>query len=121
MKTTGIGKLFSEGRILIVSLTVLTIASFAQKTSDLADPRLKANADLAQHNLPGTPIPRLLDNARTRAPSQGVLWKGLNIVAADHPGAGPEPLSTALLRVYEKQACQADAIVVGHITSSAYH
>lgn len=115
-------KLSSLGRLLIVSATILSIASFAQTPSDLADPRLKANANLPQHNPPGISIPQLLANAHAQAPSKGIPWKGLDIVASDDEAVSPgESIITILLQLYRKQACQADAIVVGHTTSSAYH
>jgi hypothetical protein len=118
-------KLSSIKRLLIVVAVVPSIVSFAQTASDLADPRLKANANLLQNDSPGFPgisIPQLLSKARAGAPSRGVSWKGLDIVATDDVSASPtESTTTVLLRLYPKQACQADAIVVGHTSSSAYH
>jgi hypothetical protein len=113
----------SVGRLLIIGATVLNIVSFAQTTSDLGDPMLKANASIAQHNPPGIPIPQLLLNARALAPSKGVSsWKGLDIVASDDEAVSPGgSIVTVLLQVYQRQACQADAILVGHTSSWAYH
>jgi len=87
----------------------------------LADPKLKANASIAQHDRPGPPITQLLVEAHAKAQSRGVSWKGLDFVVTDTPAASPAPIETVLLQVYQKQACQADAIIVGHPIASAYH
>jgi hypothetical protein len=65
----------------------------------------------------------MLVNARSLAPSKGVTtWKGLDIVVHDHELLPADmTLTSALLLAYQRQACAADAIVVGHITSSLYH
>ena len=106
----------------LIVIATIGIALFAQTPPELADARLKANASLPQNNHPGigTPISQALADARALAPSKGVTWKGLDLVVLGHPNVAGLGIP-GLLRRYEKLACQADVIAVGHITSSAYH
>lgn len=98
------------------------LVSFAQVAGDLADPKLKANAELFQNNTPGVPLAQLLARARAEAPSRGIAWKGLEIHSTDDFGGSPnESILTWLMRTYPKQACQADAIVIGRPGAVAYH
>jgi hypothetical protein len=108
---------------LVVGLLFLANAGvvLAQSANDLADPKLNAHMNLAQNNPPDTPIPQMLAHARALAPLKGLAWKGLDITVSGHEVLPPGSLSAALLQLYQKQTCQADAIAVGHMTSSAYH
>jgi hypothetical protein len=101
---------------------VTVLVSFAQVAGDLADPRLKANAGLPQNDPPGIALAQTLASARAAAPSRGVTWKGLEIQGSDDFGVSPnESIVTGLMRIYPKQACQADAIVIGRPSAVAYH
>jgi hypothetical protein len=107
----------------LVMGTTVSLLLLGQVTSDLTDPRLGVHASLPQHNPPGAKLSQMLVNARALASSKGVLtWKGLDIVASDHEVLPMSmPLTSALQLAYQKQVCAADAIIVGHITSSLYH
>ena len=97
--------------------------SFAQPAPvNLSDPKLSTHAGLPRHNPPGIPLAQLMSQSKAAAPSKGVVWKGLNIVGSDEEAVSPTvPVSKLLPQKYAKQACRADAIVVGHPTSSAFH
>ena len=117
------------GRLLIIGVGIVSGASFGQTPPapgtavDLSSPALKANASILQNDLPGPSIPGDLARGRAAAASNGRPWKGLNMITFDDQPAPPpgESLTSALLRLYPRQACQADAIVVGHTISSAFH
>jgi hypothetical protein len=48
--------------------------------------------------------------------------EGARPLCQRHPPVSPTtPIETVILQVYQKQACQADAIIVGHPIASAYH
>jgi len=115
---------------LLAALVWIGSTILAQTTSGVADPRLadpklNAHAAIIQNNHYGhMPIPQMLADAHAKAPSKGVTWKGLQLTIHEHPTVvppGTESAETTRLRSYQKQACQADAIAVGHITASAYH
>src|SRR5262249_32323040 len=94
---------------VIAGVAVVNFALFAQTTSDLGAPMLKANASLAQNNPPGRPIPESLVSARALAAKKGLPWKGLDLISFDHVVLPTRSITTALLQLYQKQACQADA------------
>jgi hypothetical protein len=110
----------SLGTILVAAAIVSVAPAFGQVTSDLTDPRLSTHASIPRYNPPGTPLPQMLMNARSLASSRGVAeWKGLDIVIRDHELVPPDkPLESVLLLAYHRQACAADAIIVGHISTS---
>jgi hypothetical protein len=62
-----------------------------------------------------------LSNARDAAPSRGIVWKGVEVIAFDEPGSLTGLTDANLLDIYKKRACLADAIVVGHTGSSLSH
>jgi hypothetical protein len=115
----------SIGRLLFIGAAIVNVALFAQTTGpstgvDLAAPMLKLNAQRPQHNPPGTPLAESLANGRAIAASKGFPWKGMRFIAKEgllmlSPGA------FNILQLYQKQACQADAIVVGQTNLWAYH
>jgi len=107
----------SLGLLLVANTGVL----LAQPAVDLAGPKWNAHRNLAQNNPPGTPLAQLLAAARPLASSNAVAWKGLDIMIPGHEVLPPGSLITALLQLYQEQTCKADAIAVGHTSSSVYH
>src|SRR5207244_6732559 len=109
---------------------LLNVASFAQTTSgqttavDLTAPSLQVHATLTQNNHGGTPLAVSLGDGRAMAASRGIPWNGLQFVEHDEVGGGKigGPSSdTALLQLYQRRACLADLIVVGHTTLWVNH
>lgn len=108
--------------LIAIFTGTLGMALFAQTTSNLADPALQAHATIPQFNPPGTPIRQRLADAHLEAPLKGVTWNGLEFIITDDEALSPStPVTTLLLQAYQRQACQADAVAVGNVTSSAYH
>jgi hypothetical protein len=80
------------------------------------------HANLPQNASSGTPLAQMLANGRAVAMKNGIPWKGLDINVSGSDVLPPGPLDQALLENFEKQACRADAIVIGYPSgSSAYH
>jgi hypothetical protein len=105
-------------RVLILLASSYVAGSFAQ--SDLKDPKLQAHATIPQNNLGGSmPISEKLQRAKSTAIRAGIPWKGLNLIGTGYEGGSPEP--DGFVRIYQRQTCQADAIVVGHPTASVAH
>ena len=102
---------------------ISALAMLAQTAPVTLDqPKLSTHAGLPAHNPPGIPLVQLMSQSKAAAPSRGVVWKGLSIVGSDDESVSPTaPVSKLLLEQYAKQACRADAIVVGHPTQSAFH
>ena len=106
--------------LVIVAMAAVVLAQ--SPPPSLTDGKLVIHGTLTQNNRPGIPLAQMMSQSRSEAPSKGVIWKGLNIVAADEEaGSSSLPFSTLLLQQYSKQACRADAILIGHATSFAYH
>ena len=106
--------------LVIVAMAAAVLAQ--SPPPSLTDGKLIIHGTLPQQNPPGHPLAQLMSQSRSAAPSRGVVWKGLNIVASDEEaGSATIPVSTLLLQQYSKQACHADAIFIGHPTSFAYH
>src|SRR5262245_38109588 len=99
---------------------------FAQTTSgpstgvDLTAPMLKLNAHLPRHNPPGPPLAESLVNAREAAASKGLPWQGLTYIRNEGLGFATRD-GFNVLQLYQKQVCEADAIVVGQTNLWAYH
>jgi hypothetical protein len=87
----------------------------------LGDPKLQVHASLPQNNLGSLPLSEILQQAKATALRAGIPWTGLNLFGKGSEAAPPGPLSDALVKVYQKYICQADAIVTGHATASASH
>jgi hypothetical protein len=105
-------------RVPILLTSAFVAGSFAQ--SDLNDAKLQAHAAIPQNNLGGSiPISEKLQRAKATAIRAGMPWTGLNLIGVGSEAASPEP--DGLVRIYQTQTCQADAIVVGHATASVPH
>jgi len=126
MDLTSHPKPSSIGRFLLIGAALVSVALFAQTTTgpraavDLAAPMLKSNAYRPRHNPPGTTLTESLVHGRALAASKGLPWTGMRFIQnAGLPALSPGGFSISQL--YQKQACQADAIVVGHTILWAYH
>ena len=104
-------------RNIILVLTFST--SLLGQTSSLTSPALKANAEIVQHNPPGSRLESSLSEAKAAAPSRGIPWKGLDIISSEEPNG--DITDALLLGLLKKRACLADAIVIGDPTSSLSH
>jgi len=107
-------------RVIFLVFAFANTGLFAQAT-DFATPGLQAHATLLQNNPPGTPLAESLSRAQPIAASKGIPWKGLDFISGDEPGNVAGLNNNALLRLYQKRACQADAIVIGHAVSWVHH
>jgi hypothetical protein len=108
-------------RILAGSILPFSaMAQVAQAPSDLGDAKLQVHASLPQNNLGGSmPISEKLQRAKSTAIRAGIPWKGLNLVGTGYEVVSPNP--DAFVGIYQRETCQADAIVVGHATASLAH
>jgi hypothetical protein len=104
---------------LITMLSAQSTAPVASAEAALASPTLKANAAIIQHNPPGSPIGSTLSSAKASAPSRGIAWKGVDLIAFDSPAG--LIADTALLDIHRKRACLADAIAIGHTIAESSH
>ncbi len=77
---------------------------------DLGAPRLRANADLVPFNPPGPPLSEAVARAGGR---------GLDFIRFD--GLPAAMANGSVVQPYQRLACQADLIVVGHSNASASH
>lgn len=108
-----------------ILFTFANIPSFAQTTSttptsvDLSAPSLAANAKLPINELFGVPLTDSLVDGHETAISKGLPWTGMDYIVTDDVG-GMSSIA-ALLKLYQKIACQADAIAVGHTSLWAAH
>ena len=110
-------------RILAGSSLLILAPAIAQvaQPPDLGDPRLATHATLLWNNLGNMPLSERLQQAKSTAIRAGIPWTGLNIIGKGNEGAPPGSQSDALVEMYKRDTCQADAIVVGHATASASH
>ena len=107
--------------VLLLVSAVANVASLAQTTSvDLNSPTLRAHAQLPKYYRGGPPLAESLTEARTNAASRGIPWKGLHFIVSDAENLAGFTSVGAVQR-YQKLACQADAVIMGHTTLSAAH
>jgi hypothetical protein len=105
-------------RVLILLASSFVAGSFAQ--SDLTDAKFQAHAAIPQNNLGGSmPISEKLQRAKSTAIRAGIPWKGLNLIGIGSEGGSPG--RDGLVRIYQRETCHADAIVVGHPSASVPH
>jgi hypothetical protein len=107
--------------VTAISATTIFAQTTPTSTVDLTSPNLQVHASLSQNNPPGTPLPDRLRTAQSIAASKGIPWRGIDIVSGDEVGNVAGLNNTSLLTLYQKRACLADAIVVGHPTSWLHH
>jgi hypothetical protein len=87
---------------------------------DLAAPALNAHASLPRYNPPGPPLSDSLVKGRQLATEKGVPWKGVRWITPDEVG-NTSLNPTSVLQLYQKQACLADAIAIGHTDVWVHH
>ena len=94
-----------------------------QTSPGLKSERLALHSQMPHNNFPGISLHQQLADAKVQASSRGVPnWRGLDIVVTDQETLGPSAsVATLLLQLYSKQACNADAIVIGSLRSSNFH
>ena len=113
-------------RLLFIGAAIVGGGLFARTAQgprtavDLAAPMLQANANRPRHNPPGSPLAESLVSGRALAATKGWPWKGMRYIM--HEGlVVSSPGGFNILELYQKQACQADVIAVGHTNLWAYH
>lgn len=106
---------------VVVNVASTQTASAQPATVDLTAPKLRANANLAEHNLRGVSLSESLLNGRALAASKGLRWKGMDHVVSDEAGNLAGFNKVSLLQLYQRNTCQADAIAIGHTDVWAHH
>jgi hypothetical protein len=112
----------SASGVLAVVAGLSIVKSFAQGAAvDLSAPALQVHARLTQNDRVGPPLAGSLDHAHSVATSKGLPWKGLQRIVDDSPGNVSGLTSAAILEIYQKQACDADSVVIGHPSAWVHH
>ena len=86
----------------------------------LTAPALHAHANLPKYFRSGPPLTQDLAEARVTAASKGIPWKGLHFIVSDGDNLAGFTKEGAV-KLYQKLACQADVVAIGHISLSARH
>ena len=107
--------------IILVAAGILSVQAWAQVTGvDLNSPALSANAQLPKYFRSGPPLAESLANARSGAAARGIAWKGLQFIMYDAENLAGFTSAGAVQR-YQRLACQADGVVIGHTNRAAPH
>ncbi len=105
--------------VLVFASSIAAQTQTSNTPIDLGSAALAANANLPQNNFPGSSLADALVRAQSLAATKGITSPGLVFTAFDEPSTGATPDNVS--RLYQRLACTAVTIIIGHPNDSQFH